>query len=381
MALCCLTLTTLAAESIFSDVSSDHWAFAPIEKAAAEGVVTGYADGSFHPDSQVTAAQFCAFLSRSVLADALAEEPEELSRQTRALNACLPALAGTSLETAYQANGEAWGDFVNRPLARYDMAQMLYCLLDGRAAVDTEAQETAKNALDDWGGIPIRYREAVVACYTVNLMRGQTDGRFNGNATVTRAQACVVLARLQDLLRDIPAELAEAAGAPVFGLQGGETVQKMMSRINADTLLHKDGSCLSNGKEITEENLQELLAVVKAVCPDGMVWSRDPRYDYRSPKLGSGSGCLAFGMAVSDYLFGEDAEVKQYWTWRTLKAGDLIHIKSGDSERIVILTSVDPESKDYTACEFRAQGKLRWTRWGNLSEFIDDKLTTVYSWY
>lgn len=381
LAFCCLTLPAFAAGPRFSDVPDSHWANEPIEAAAEAGVVTGYGDGCFHPDDPVTAVQFCAFLSRSVLSGAAGGEAEDLSWQTRALNICAPALAGTSLETAYQANGETWGDFINRPLARFDMAQMLYNLLDVPEAPDAETKAAAQKALDDWGNLPFSYRDAIAVCYDRNLLRGQTDGRFNGNASVTRAQACVVLARLQDLLRDVPAELAEAAGVPVFRLEEGDTVQKMMDRINTRTPLHRDGGCLSNGKEITDENLQELLEVVKAGCPDGTVWTRDPRYHYNSPKLGSGEDCLAFGMAVSDFLFGEDAKLNQYWNWRNLKTGDLIHIKTSGAERVVILTSVDPETYHYTACEFRTSEKVRWTAWGNLNEFIDDRLTTVYKRY
>lgn len=382
LALCCLAVLVLAAETSFSDVPENHWARGPVEQAAAEGVVTGYADGSFRPDNQVTAAQFCAFLSRSVLADALAAEPEELPWQTRSLNACAPALAGTSVERSYQSSGGAWGDFVNRPLARYDMVQMLYNLLkEDQREYDREDRDAAEKALDDWGNIPHGYRDAVIACYRLNLMRGQTDGRFNGNASVTRAQSCVVLARLRDLLRDVPAELAEAAGLPVFGMRDGETAQRMMQRINPATPLHPEGSCLSNGKEVTEENLQELLEIVQAACPDGTVWSKDPRFDYNSPKMGPSESCLSFGFAVSDFLFGEDAKVKQNWSWRGLQPGDLIHVKSNGIERIVFLTKVDSESKDYTAFELRAEGKLRWGVQGNLKEFIDDELTQVYKRY
>lgn len=42
----------------FRDVTSTHWAFASVERAAELGLVTGYSDGTFRPDTPVTRAQF-----------------------------------------------------------------------------------------------------------------------------------------------------------------------------------------------------------------------------------------------------------------------------------------------------------------------------------
>ena len=62
LALCCLPLSALAAEGGgFSDVSADHWAAEEIARAADAGVITGYADGTFRPQADVTAAHFCAY--------------------------------------------------------------------------------------------------------------------------------------------------------------------------------------------------------------------------------------------------------------------------------------------------------------------------------
>ena len=61
LALCCLPLSALAAESGgFSDVPADHWAAEEIARAADAGVITGYTDGTYRPQADVTAAHFCA---------------------------------------------------------------------------------------------------------------------------------------------------------------------------------------------------------------------------------------------------------------------------------------------------------------------------------
>lgn len=43
--------------AVFSDVTSDHWAYRYIVSAAAKGWVNGYSDGTFHPDQSITRAE------------------------------------------------------------------------------------------------------------------------------------------------------------------------------------------------------------------------------------------------------------------------------------------------------------------------------------
>ena len=47
----------------FSDVSDDYWAKPFIDALAADGYVSGYDDGNFRPDQQLTRAEFCGLCS------------------------------------------------------------------------------------------------------------------------------------------------------------------------------------------------------------------------------------------------------------------------------------------------------------------------------
>ena len=48
--------------SLFKDVKSDHWASEYIKLAVEQGWMTGYVDGTFRPDSQITLEEACAAL-------------------------------------------------------------------------------------------------------------------------------------------------------------------------------------------------------------------------------------------------------------------------------------------------------------------------------
>lgn len=414
LALCCLPLSALAAESDdgFSDVPADHWAAKEIARAAEAGVIAGYDDGSFRPQADVTAAHFCAFLSRSFLSDAYwapvevekrafdySEQPETAAeRRVRALNACLPALEGTTVLTAYEAAGQQWGDFVDRPLSRCDMAQMVYNVLREKDAVPS-AGSFATDQVADWADLSRNYRAAVSACWDLGILKGQSDGSFGGENTLNRAQAAVVWCRMADYLEALQqktkeeaenegaepsqedasaAEAAEKQENPEFGLREGETVQQMMDRINAKTPRCQEG-CLPNGAPRTEENVQALLEAVKEGCPDGTVWNSNLQFNYMSPSMGGGKGVLAFGMAVSDYVFGEEAPLTQHRDFRTLTAGDVVYIKTSTVERVLVITAVDREKERYQACELVEGQNVYWSGWGPMWEFMDNSSTIVYS--
>jgi len=54
-------------EATFPDVSADHWAYDEIEYAAADNVVQGYDDGKYHPDWNLNRGQMAVFIARSVV--------------------------------------------------------------------------------------------------------------------------------------------------------------------------------------------------------------------------------------------------------------------------------------------------------------------------
>lgn len=67
-------------DQVYPDIPRDHWAYRYIQYASAQSVVTGYDDGSYHPDDVVDRAQMAVFVGRArgwvVLGDDMAVAPE-----------------------------------------------------------------------------------------------------------------------------------------------------------------------------------------------------------------------------------------------------------------------------------------------------------------
>ena len=70
----CLGLAVPVSAAGFSDVPASHWAYEQINQAVADGIVGGYADGTFKPAAPVSYAAFSLMLARAFYSGELAAD-------------------------------------------------------------------------------------------------------------------------------------------------------------------------------------------------------------------------------------------------------------------------------------------------------------------
>lgn len=184
----------------FTDVPESFWAYTYIERAYAEGVVSGTSGdpaqytGLFSPNQTLTNAQFATILTQGFFAEELDMSTGEYwytpyitTLQKHGL------LAGTSVET--QPNAIA---------TRYEMSIIMTELLryEGIAMPSEVDLQNASNHIGDWSSVPAAYQESVATVYALHLISGINDqGDFAGESGVTRAAMCTIYCNLSDLLR------------------------------------------------------------------------------------------------------------------------------------------------------------------------------------
>ncbi|HBV96255.1 MAG: hypothetical protein JL50_01755 [Peptococcaceae bacterium BICA1-7] len=92
----------------FTDMGAGHWAYGVVEAAAAAGLMNGYPDGSFRPDTEVTRAETAALLfnltSSPLPVVALPPAVQDVGENHWARNIIAAALAAGLLETVEENN-------------------------------------------------------------------------------------------------------------------------------------------------------------------------------------------------------------------------------------------------------------------------------------
>lgn len=385
----------------FTDVPKSHWAYTFVEKAVEKGWVSGMGDGTFAPNANVTYSQFCVMLVRAFYN----EDYESYDGPKGAWYVPFTTIASQKglLDGTNVVGHETDEDYVGQFMNRYEMALMAANTLKKINAKLPSASEQADqmDKTPDYWDIPKQYRNAVLLAKACGVLSGMDSaGTFGGTGNLNRAQACVVLIKLDEMKDtgdgsgsgsgsdsgngsgDTPTEITRSP----FAFQGSENVQQMMDRLNAEAPKYVEGY-LTNGKPITEANIKAMLAEAEKGMPDGTAWTADLFYDYYTscfPGYRQVGGCNSFAAALSDYIFGKDAPVTKHQDFDKLKVGDVIWLKDGAWGHVVVITDDYPTTIDsYMYTNGNNGGEVWWNRYGYINNWSQTQKaeTYVYSRY
>lgn len=357
-----ISAPALASNQQFTDVPASFWAYTEIMSAAQKGITGGYADGTFKPRNSVTNAHFCAFLARAFYADEYVEGTK--SPWYKVYTDVLDEhgiLDRTTLSKDFDSN-------INKPINRYDMAQMMRHILDDKNAEmpTNEEMAAARNAIGDWDGVPAEYRGAVSLCYAMGVLNGQSDGNFGGNNLMNRGQGCVVVYRLTQKIETgstgIGPSVPEKPEEPSNPSSGTQT--------------------LSNGKAVTEENVAAILEELKTKYPNRDTFDVSTSY-YFSAMNANGHDCAKLAFMVSDDIFGVNAPIYSHGNYNIIKLGDIIEHKdeNGKTYHWSIVNTIDtaPDGTAYVkVVSGDDKGLIRWNATYYLDKFDTEVIWSRY---
>lgn len=171
----------------FSDIAG-HWAEREIKLGATEGFVTGYPDGTFHPNREVTRAEFVVMLARAFC---LPEGTKGLSFTDAGQ---IPGWAKDEVIRAYEAGWiEGYPDNTFRPDGKITRSEMAAIIV--RALHLTANREVDLTAFNDYAEIGAWAKEYLTIAYANGLMNGRGDHRLVPNGMATRAETITLLLR------------------------------------------------------------------------------------------------------------------------------------------------------------------------------------------
>ncbi|MEC0241894.1 S-layer homology domain-containing protein [Paenibacillus dokdonensis] len=168
-----------------------HWAQDAIIQAVQQGWITGYSNGIFLPNKEVTRAEFAAMLIRAMGTDGGTHQPLQFTDAKQ-----IPTWALAYVEEAVSRsimNGYENGAFgPNKLITRAEMAAMAIRSLH----VAEVAKDSSKLSFADSSLIPAWAKPYAAEAAQKGIMNGRSGNLFAPSAHATRAEAVVVILAL-----------------------------------------------------------------------------------------------------------------------------------------------------------------------------------------
>ncbi len=168
--------------SAASNDYGSHWAKVPIQAALDSGMVTGYPDGSFQPDTTITRAEFFQMVNKrfgfTKMADVIYTDVPQNSWYYQAT-----VRANTAGYISGYADGSMHpGDRITRQEVAVVVNRLKSLLRTTNVLSFSDATLTA-----EWS------KTAIIAAFESKIMVGYPDGKFMPEAQMTRAEALVAV--------------------------------------------------------------------------------------------------------------------------------------------------------------------------------------------
>jgi len=407
----------LAAGAGFKDVKDSDWFYADVMSCAGQGIVSGFEDGSFRPDDNVSVIQFLVMLTRTFYPDELAAVSVPQGQKWYY----------SYLETAKNVGmTENLSPINDYGINRSRMALVLNNVLKNKGiTVSQETKDDAASKISDYQTYVVKdkYADDILTCYALGIITGVSDGTFSGDQYMTRAQACTVMTRMIRTLNgesnpvvnntepnhnygryDKPTDATKPATTPA------PSATPAPNPGNDQT---ERSNKLANGKDITIENVNEILAEIKQEYPDETIWGVEgtPNNHYYAEGCELGSdirnaknfmglanvsmnyACGGWAAMVSDRIFGTTgAPIHEVTDPLDIRPGDIrvSYDGNGNPRHVGIMLSISETKYDwngnpywnYTTCDGNygaphgAIGTVGWGSTGTISLGLGEE-----NWY
>lgn len=166
----------------FSDVPATYWASDVISELKGLGCISGYPDGTFKPDNNITRSEFAAILVNAYKLPAAGDKVFNDTADHWARESIAAAYAA-GIVTGYSENSFGPDDLITRE----QIAVMIV------KAAKIEAT-TAEIPFTDSDKTSVWARDALAAAVQNGIMKGYPDGSFDPQRKATRAEAAAVIA-------------------------------------------------------------------------------------------------------------------------------------------------------------------------------------------
>ena len=197
----------------------NHWAKSAIDKWQAYGIVKGYEDDTFRPNQSITRAEFAAILSR-VLNLSKAEGVPSFIDIMMNLDKWYAedVQKVTALNLMYI---EGMNFMPNQAITREEAAYALAKAYELSSPSEEMASFTDKDLISNWAV------QSIQALTQYHYLKGNPDGSFKPQGTLTRAELVTMLDNLTEHLIKEPGIYTESMSGNVLIQTKGVTLKNM----------------------------------------------------------------------------------------------------------------------------------------------------------
>ena len=181
-----LGMTTIA--NAFTDLPSTHWAYNDVQKMASEGIVSGYNDGSFKPEKNVTNEEFATILTKvlGLKADSNPIKFEDVASDRWSK----PYIDAMSKYYTYKTSeGKNYFDPFGAATREEVAAAVVRAMgLDGQTPDYTVLEQ-----FSDKNEINSNLKSYIAIAVKNGIMSGNANGTFRPKKNLTRAQIAALM--------------------------------------------------------------------------------------------------------------------------------------------------------------------------------------------
>lgn len=189
--------SALAAD--YSDVNQSAWYASYVNKISELNAFSGYEDGTFRPDNQITQEEFIKTVVCLICGE-LNESNAPTVKNT--WNSKWSSWAVPYLDKAFElgliTEQDTMFKLVGIPCNRGEMAKVITRAVEYLKEDPVADTSTYITKLKDYNRIKEEYKPYVLQAYAKGILSGYDDGTFRDDGLLTRAEASSVLVRLID---------------------------------------------------------------------------------------------------------------------------------------------------------------------------------------
>lgn len=167
----------------FSDMADDHWAMNAVCNLVEKGVLSGYPDGSFKPESNITRSEFVKMIATAFNITGVSELPFEDVESS--------AWYADYLKAAYKngiISGVSSSHFMpDSYITREDACLIIYRIIKDKLSDKNENKFDDENKISDYALV------AVNTLYANKIISGVSEGIFSPKSFIDRQSAAVLI--------------------------------------------------------------------------------------------------------------------------------------------------------------------------------------------